>query len=141
MSSNRRICSAAKAVAILVTTPALAGCAYHPEGNVLAGHWGGDQASLAIDPDGRANIRMGCASADFDGPVKLDVGGHWLRDGTFTQGSGAPPPVPPSPVPAMIGGRLDRDGTLWLSIATSDGQRLDNAKLYRNRQPGFALCS
>lgn len=126
--------------AILLAGLALASCAHRPEGTALTGNWGGGEASLSIDGDGHAEIRMGCAGAAFEGPTRLDVGGHWLRPGTFTQGSGAPPPVPPTPVPAMISGRLDRDGTLWLSIATSDGQRLDNAKLYRNREPGFALC-
>lgn len=126
--------------AILLAGLALASCAHRPEGVALTGTWGGGEASLSIDGDGHAEIRMGCASAAFDGPTPLDVGGHWLRSGTFTQGSGAPPPVPPQSVPANISGRLDRDGTLWMSIATLDGLKLRDARLYRNREPGFALC-
>lgn len=120
----------------------LAACV-HPagiEGSRLSGNWGGSEASLSIDADGRGTIMMGCASAQVDGPITLDVGGHWLRSGSFTQGSGAPPPVPPTPVPAMVSGRLDADGTLWLSIATSNGQPLSNSKLYRDREPSFFIC-
>lgn len=133
---------AARPLMIASLAGLLAACA-HPATMArrqLTGNWGGSEASLSIDAEGQGTVVMGCASARIDGPVSLDVGGHWLRTGTFTQGSGAPPPEPPTPESAMIGGRLDADGTLWLSIATLKGQPLLNSKLYRDREPSFFIC-
>lgn len=106
----------------------------------LAGRFGGDQAELLIDDAGGGRVILPCAAAAFEGPVMLDAGGHWLKAGTFTQGSGAPPPEPPQPQPANISGRLDRDGSLWLSIATRGGLVVNNARLYRDRATTIAFC-
>lgn len=120
------------------------GCAhgeYRPEGTgIPAGRWGGDQIALDIDGAGSGRITLPCAGAAFSGPVKLDIGGHYLTAGTYIQGSGAPPPQPPVPRPANISGRLDRDGTLWLDVATRDGWIVKSARLWRGREPVIHHC-
>jgi hypothetical protein len=122
----------------------LAGCAhgeYQPEGSTIpAGRWGGEQIAVDIDASGTGLITLPCAGGRFDGPVKLDIGGHFLTVGTFTQGSGAPPSEPPMPVPAIISGRLDRDGTLWLDVATRDSYPVRSARLWRGREPLIHHC-
>ena len=122
----------------------LAGCAhgeYHPEGTLLpTGQWGGDQIGLEVDASGAGQISLPCASARFEGPIKLDIGGHFFTSGTYTQGSGAPPTQPPAPVPANIGGRLDQDGTLWLDVATRDSYSVRSARLWRSRESVIHHC-
>ena len=140
MSSDRRICWAVKA-AFLSAALALPACVtVSNAGQTLSGKWGGDQVELSFAEDGSGHVTLPCAGAQFDGPVRTDVGGHWLKSGTYTQGSGAPPPTPPVPVPANISGRLDRDGTLWLSIATSDGMKVDNRKLRQGQPANLQYC-
>ena len=121
-----------------------AGCAhapYNPEGATIpAGRWGGEQIALDIDESGSGRITLPCAGASFSGPVKLDIGGHYLVTGTYTQGSGAPPPQPPVPQPANISGRLDSDGTLWIDIAIRDSYPVRSARLRRGREAVIHHC-
>ena len=130
-----------RAAALALLASGCAHGAYHPEGSTIpAGRWGGDQIALDIDASGAGQITLPCAGARFDGPVKLGVGGHFLTEGRFIQGSGAPPPVPPSPVAATISGRLDQDGTLWLDVAARASYPVRSAKLRRGREPVIHHC-
>jgi hypothetical protein len=115
-------------------------CAHAPErGTTLpAGQWGGDQVALEISPDGLGRITMSCAEAEFAGPVKLDVGGHFLTSGSYTRGTGVATTEPPVAVPATISGRLDPGGVLWLDVATRDSYPVRSARLQRG-VPGKLL--
>ena len=104
------------------------------------GQWGGDQVGLVIGPDGSGRIEMSCASAEFDGPVSLDSGGHFLVAGRFRSGTGVAMIDPPPPVAANISGRLDGPDDLWLDIALRDSYPLRNARLRRGREPALLRC-
>lgn len=118
----------------------LAGCATVPPAGHLAGSWGGDQVALEIAADGSGRIELSCASAEFAGPVKLDIGGHFLTSGRFFRGTGVAMVEPPLPVPANISGRLDANGTLWLDIALRDSYPVRSAKLKRGAEPVLMRC-
>ena len=105
-----------------------------------AGQWGGDQIALEIAADGSGQIEMSCASAAFAGPVKLDIGGHFLTSGRFSRGTGVAMTNPPAALPANISGRLDRDGVLWLDIALADSYPVRNARLRRGTAPNLLRC-
>ena len=129
--------------AAIIALTILSGACAHQQGAasiIPAGRWGGEQVGLDIDPSGSGVVTLPCAGASFAGPLKLDAGGHFLTTGTFTQGSGAPPVEPPTPVPASISGRLDGDGTLWLDIATRDGPVVKSAQLRLGREPVIYHC-
>src|SRR3954447_6653101 len=52
--------------------------------SIPPGQWGGDQIALDVSADSRGHVELSCASAEFTGPVKLGVGGHFLtRAGSF----------------------------------------------------------
>ena len=129
--------------AALIAAVLLSGaCAHEPQHNstVPVGRWGGDQIGLDISPSGSGVITLPCAGAVFNGPVRLDVGGHFLTAGTFTQSSGAPAVEPSVPLPANISGRLDNDDTLWLDVATRDGLVVRSAPLRLGREPVIHHC-
>lgn len=129
----------------LLVALALAGCATATgssnDGQMLpVGQWGGEQIALDIAADGSGRIELSCASAEFDGPVKLDVGGHFLTAGRFALGTGVAMKDPPPPVPANISGRLDETGTLWLDIALRDSYPVRSARLKRGATPNLLRC-
>lgn len=105
-----------------------------------AGRWAGEQIELAIDSDGHGRISLPCASAEFTGPAKLDVGGHFLANGTFTHGTGVETIEPPMAVPASISGRLDGNGLLWLDVATRQGYPVRSARLRRGSASNLMRC-
>ena len=104
------------------------------------GQWGGDQIALEISANGRGHVSLSCGSADFRGPVKLDVGGHFLTAGTYTRGSGVETVDGPTPVPASISGRLDPGGALWLDIAIARAYPVRSARLHRGVAPKLVRC-
>ena len=129
--------------AIALMTLLASGCAHQAgssDGQMLSGQWGGDQIALEIAADGSGQIEMSCASAAFAGPVKLDIGGHFLTAGQFTRGTGVAMINPPPPVPANISGRLDQGGVLWLDIALADSYPVRNARLRRGAAPNLLRC-
>lgn len=141
MSSDRKTCWAVRlAMTPLVLAASSCMTTSVNGGQALSGRWGGEQIELSFDDAGDGRIALPCASATIEGPVTLDVGGHWMKSGTYTQGSGAPPPAPPIPIPANISGRLDADGTLWISLATSEGMKVENLKLHRDRAATLYFC-
>lgn len=122
-----------------------AGCAHSSgssfQGSTLPpGQWGGDQIALEISADGRGHVTLSCGSADFAGPVKLDVGGHFLTEGTFARGTGVEMVRPPPPLAANISGRLDPGGIIWLDIATRDSYPVRSARLRRGRPSNLVRC-
>ncbi len=129
----------------LLVALALGGCAPAP-GSLLQtqvlppGQWGGDQIALEVSADGNGHIELSCATAEFAGPVKVDIGGHFLAKGTFTRGTGVATMQPPPSVPANISGRLDRGGILWLDIATRDSYPVRSARLARGAAPNLLRC-
>ena len=131
-----------KAIALLALLGC--GCAHHAasiEGQrIPAGQWGGDQISLEIAADGSGRIELSCASAAFAGPVKLDIGGHFLTAGQINRGTGVATMEPPPAVPANISGRLDQGGVLWLDIALADSYPVRNARLQRGAAPNLLRC-
>ena len=118
----------------------LSGCATVAADRTLAGRWGGDQIALEVSAEGHGNITLSCATAEFAGPVKLDIGGHFLTRGTFTRGTGVATLVPPSSVPANISGRIDPNGILWLDVATSEAYPIRSARLRRGAEPLLTRC-
>ena len=122
----------------------LAGCVhgeYRPEGSTIpAGRWGGDQIALEIRGDGSGRIELSCASAEFTGPVKLDIGGHFLTSGRYWRGTGVAMRDPPPPAPASISGRLDRNGILWLDIALAESYPVRSARLELGATPKLLRC-
>ncbi len=129
----------------LLALVALAGCVSAPNPSnakqmLPAGQWGGEQVALEIAGDGSGRIELSCASAEFAGPVKLDVGGHFLTSGRFSRGTGVAMMNPPPPVPAQISGRLDRGGVLWLDIALADSYPVRRARLKRGAVPNLVRC-
>lgn len=104
------------------------------------GKWGGDQIALEISEDGRGRIELSCGSAEFAGPVKLDIGGHFLTEGRYARGTGVAMMNPPPPVAATISGRLDAGGVLWLDIATRDSYPVRSARLRRGAEPQLLRC-
>lgn len=123
----------------------LASCATAPqspgEARLLPpGKWGGDQIALEISEDGRGRIELSCGSAEFAGPVKLDIGGHFLTEGSYARGTGVAMMNPPPPVAATISGRLDAGGVLWLDVATRDSYPVRSARLRRGAEPNLLRC-
>lgn len=120
----------------------LGGCAAIPgaPGTLPPAHWGGDQIALEIAADGSGRIELSCASAEWAGPVKLDVGGHFLTSGLYARGTGVAMQNPPPPVPANISGRLDRNGALWLDIALRDSYPVKSARLQRGAPANLMRC-
>ena len=120
------------------------GCATPPAlsqvQTIPPGHWGGDQIALEIRADGSGRIELSCASAEFTGPVKLDIGGHFLTSGRYWRGTGVAMRDPPPPVPASISGRLDRGGIVWLDIALADSYPVRSARLERGAEPNLLRC-
>ena len=104
------------------------------------GDWGGDQVELRVAPDGGGHIELSCASVEFDGPVKLDVGGHFLTKGIYAPGTGVATMQPPASVPANISGRLDERGVLWLDVATRDSYPVRSARLERGKPANLLRC-
>jgi hypothetical protein len=121
------------------------GCTY-PSGSSFrgstlpSGQWGGEQIALEISADGHGHVTLSCGSADFAGPVKLDVGGHFLTAGTFARGTGVEMVQPPPPLPANISGRLDPGGVIWLDIATRDSYPVRGARLRRGPPSNLVRC-
>lgn len=124
---------------------AIAGCTAGPQrpvpGQIIpAGQWGGEQIALDVAADGSGRIEMSCASAEFNGPVSLDSGGHFLTAGRFAAGTGVAMKDAPPPVPANISGRLDPGGILWLDIALAGSYPVRNARLKRGATPNLLRC-
>lgn len=129
----------------LLPLAALAGCAAgsgsspHPA-TLPPGMWGGDQVALTVSEDGPSRIELSCGSAEFEAPVKLDIGGHFLTEGRYSRGTGVATLQPPQGIPANISGRLDRDGLLWLDVATRDSYPVRSARLKRGAAPNLLRC-
>jgi hypothetical protein len=122
-----------------------AGCARSweasEEGRTLPpGQWGGDQIGLEISATGRGHVSLSCGSADFTGPVKLDVGGHFLTAGTYTRKTGVETVDGPVPVPANISGRLEPGGVLWLDVAIARAYPVRSARLRRGAAAKLVGC-
>ncbi|GAA4711199.1 hypothetical protein H9L13_02315 [Sphingomonas lutea] len=131
--------------ALILFSLIASGCASAPQpshvgGNLPSGRWGGDQVALEISADGSGRIEMSCATAEFAGPVKVDVGGHFLTDGRFARGTGVATREGPEWVPATISGRVDGRETLWLDIALRDSYPVRSARLTRNAEPNLLRC-
>ena len=121
------------------------GCASAPQpshvgGNLPPGRWGGHQVALEISADGSGRVDMSCATAEFAGPVKVGVGGHFLTGGRFARGTGVTTRKGPAWAPASISGRIDGPDTLWLDIALRDSYPVRSARLTRNAEPDLLRC-
>ena len=121
------------------------GCASVPEpahvgATLPAGRWGGHQVALEIAADGSGRVDMSCATAEFAGPVKVDVGGHFLTQGRYARGTGVATREGPAWAPATISGRVDGRETLWLDIALRDSYPVRSARLTRNAEPNLLRC-
>ena len=129
----------------LLALVVVGGCAAAPglsreEGTLPPGQWGGDQIALEISADGSGHVELSCGSADFAGPVKVGLGGHFLTTGRYVRGTGVATMEPPASVPANISGRLDRGGILWLDIAVRDAYPVRSARLQRGVEPKLLRC-
>ena len=123
----------------------LAACASAPgpasQGDTLPpGRWAGEQIALEISPSGGGHIELSCASAEFLGPVKVDVGGHFLTEGRFARGTGVATQDGPAWVPANISGRVDPGGVLWLDIALRDSYPVRSARLEHGAEANLLRC-
>lgn len=128
--------------AIAIALPLPAACAALPVTPVSLppGQWGGEQIALEVAPDGSGRIELSCGSAGWTGPVKVDVGGHFLTFGHYERGTGVAMQSPPPPEPASISGRLDRSGILWLDIALRDTYPVRSARLQRGAAANLMRC-
>ena len=105
-----------------------------------AGRWAGDQVELELFPDGHGLVTLPCAKVEFAGPLKRDIGGHFLAAGLLTSSAGPDTRPPRSAVPANVSGRLDPGGILWLDVALRDSYPVRSVRLRRGSSSNLLRC-
>ncbi|HRK74847.1 MAG TPA: hypothetical protein PLL64_11265 [Rhodothermales bacterium] len=86
------------------------------------GEWGSSQLALIVTQTG-AIMEFGCATGTLDKPIKADKNGQFSVPGTYTPGSGVPPPegyVPPV-YPILVTGQISGQ-TMTVTITRADQQ-------------------
>jgi hypothetical protein len=95
----------------MVASFVLAGCTQTPislPSTPLTGTWRSIAAEMTLTVQG-GSIQFGCASGTINAPVVVNAQGEFRVDGTYTQGSGVPPPPespPPMPQPTVYTGKV-----------------------------------
>ncbi|MBL7976924.1 MAG: hypothetical protein JNN12_01190 [Bacteroidetes Order II. Incertae sedis bacterium] len=97
-----------------------AGCDSGSGTSAGLGEWGSPQLALIVTQTG-AIMEFGCATGTLDKPIKADKNGQFSVSGTYTPGSGVPPPegyVPPV-YPIIATGKISGQ-TMTLTIMRTD---------------------
>ena len=145
---SRSPCWGVKAIAMMRLTPlvlslSLAACAHMPSRETAQlGRWGGKGLELNINEDAGAiqrRLTFSCGWGSIDEPIIANGKGQWQAKGSYTQGSGTPPPEPPSAVPAIYWGTLKGD-SLHIWGKTAAGDLITNIELRRDREPEIYFC-
>ncbi len=110
------------ASSLLLASCATTGAAPAAPRAVPLGRWASDKAVLTVTATG-ADLELVCARARAAVPLPLDGKGAFDIEGTYLQGSGAPPPAPPQAQKVRFTGTAT-GSTLQLGVAFPDGRRL-----------------
>jgi hypothetical protein len=131
-------------VLVMVAGLALAGCTQIPRlgpPTPLTGTWRSIAAEMTLTVQG-GSIQFGCASGTISAPVLVNTQGEFRVDGTYTQGSGVPPPPnspPPAPQPTVYSGKVSGN-TLTFSFQTQGGTLSSPITLERDGTSQVIYC-
>jgi hypothetical protein len=124
---------------------ALVGCTQTPISappTPLTGTWRSIAAEMTLTVQG-GSIQFGCASGTINAPVMLNAQGEFLVNGTYTQGSGVPPPPespPPTPQPTVYSGKVSGN-TLTLNLQIQGGSPGSPFTLERDGTAQVIFCA
>ncbi len=130
---------------VMVAGFALVGCTQIPISappTPLTGTWRSIAAEMTLTVQG-GSIQFGCASGTINAPVLVNTQGEFRVDGTYTQGSGVPPPPqipPPTPQPTVYSGKVSGN-TLTLSLQIQGGALSSPITLERDGSAQVIYCA
>lgn len=101
---------------ILLTGTCSEGSFVSPDGHLVLGTWGGDNAGV-IATDSVTHIHIGCSFGDIPGRLAVAPDGHFTAEGSYVLRA-YPIMVGPS-LPAQFTGRVS-GRTLTLAVAVND---------------------
>ena len=87
-----------------------------PEGDLLAGTWGGENVALIVEGT-TAHVHVGCTNGDFPAPVALDADGRFSIAGSYVLRA-YPIQIGPS-LPAQMAGVVE-GRRLTFTVAVND---------------------
>jgi hypothetical protein len=106
---------------------------------LLSGHWGRPGIGVTMHSEG-GSVHWACASAQFQGAARTDIGGHFLKAGTYEVLGRSAPQSTAASEPANISGRLDADSSLWADVSIPSGQLFRSQRLSRVKSPVVTSC-
>ena len=87
-----------------------------PDGNLLTGTWGGENAALILE-DADAHVHIGCTNGNFPAPLAVDADGRFNVAGSYVLRA-YPIQIGPS-LPAQFAGVVD-GRRLTFTVAVND---------------------
>jgi hypothetical protein len=106
---------------------------------LLTGHWGKPGIGVTMHGEG-GSVHWACASAQFQGAARTDIGGHFLKAGTYRVLGRSVAGGTAASEPANISGRLNADGSLWVDVSIRSGQLVRSQRLNRVKSPVVTSC-